>query len=97
MRETQCPRAAQDPPGVQESPATLPGRTMMYPEMVRKSGTRQLFQKSTRPGSVPEIPAQRRLPRARQAPLAPDNLTAMSSLPSSSCDGAVVRMQDPQS
>ena len=40
----------QDPPGVEESPATSPGRTMMYPETVLKSGTRQ----SMSPRSVQE-------------------------------------------
>ena len=62
---------------MQESPATSPGHTMMYPETVRKSGTRQVFLESTPPGSVPKTPMQRKLRRARQAPLAPDNLKAI--------------------
>ena len=48
----------------------------MYPETVHKLGTRQVFQESTPPGPVPETPAQRRLQRARRAPLAPDIVTA---------------------
>ena len=70
--ETRFPRAAQDLPRVRESSATSPGRAITYPETVYRSETSQVFRESTSPGSVQETPAQRRLPMARRAPLAPD-------------------------